>query len=43
VIQKKPTWKDIKDYELSERLGAKVAASICVYIRKSLDASVGSI
>lgn len=29
--------EDIKDYELSERLAAKVAASICAYIRKSLD------
>ena len=29
--------EDIKDYEVSERLAAKVAASICAYIRKSLD------
>jgi lambda family phage portal protein len=29
--------EDIKDYELSERMAAKVAASICAYIRKSLD------
>lgn len=29
--------EDIKDYELSERLAAKVAASICAFIRKSLD------
>jgi len=29
--------EDVKDYELSERLAAKVAASICAYIRKSLD------
>jgi len=29
--------EDIKDYELSERLAAKVAASICAYVRKSLD------
>jgi len=29
--------EDIKDYELSERLAAKVAASICAYIRKNLD------
>ena len=29
---------DIKDYELSERLAAKIAASICAYIRKSVDA-----
>jgi lambda family phage portal protein len=34
--------EDIKDYELSERLAAKVAASICAYIRKSLDAPAGS-
>ena len=30
--------EDIKDYELSERLAAKVAASICAYVRKNLDA-----
>ncbi len=29
--------EDVKDYELSERMAAKVAASICAYIRKSLD------
>lgn len=29
--------EDIKDYEVSERLAAKVAAGICAYIRKSLD------
>ena len=29
--------EDIKDYELSERLAAKVAASICAYVRKNLD------
>ena len=29
--------EDIKDYEVSERLAAKVAASICAYIRKSID------
>ena len=29
--------EDVKDYEHSERLAAKVAASICAYIRKSLD------
>ena len=34
--------EDIKDYELSERLAAKVAASICAYIRKSLDAPTGN-
>lgn len=32
--------EDIKDYELSERLAAKVAASICAYVRKNLDAPV---
>lgn len=26
--------EDIKDYELSERLAAKVAASICAYVRR---------
>lgn len=30
--------EDIKDYELSERLAAKVAASFCAYVRKNLDA-----
>lgn len=34
--------EDIKDYELSERLAAKIAASICAFIRKSLDGPVGS-
>lgn len=29
--------EDIKDYELSERMAAKVAASICAYIRKNID------
>lgn len=32
--------EDIKDYELSERMAAKVAASMCAFIRKSLDAPV---
>ncbi len=35
--------EDIKDYELSERLAAKVAASICAYIRKSLDGSTSGL
>jgi len=35
--------EDIKDYELSERLAAKVAASICAYIRKSLDGPVNAL
>ena len=34
--------EDIKDYELSERLAAKVAASICAYVRKNLDAPMSS-
>lgn len=29
--------EDVKDYELSERMAAKVAASICAYIRKNVD------
>jgi lambda family phage portal protein len=28
---------DIKDYELSERVAAKLAASLCAYVRKNLD------
>ena len=35
--------EDIKDYELSERLAAKVAASICAYIRKNLDSPMNAL
>lgn len=35
--------EDVKDYELSERMAAKVAASICAYIRKNIDAPMSGI
>jgi lambda family phage portal protein len=35
--------EDVKDYELSERMAAKVAASICAYIRKNIDAPLSGV
>jgi lambda family phage portal protein len=35
--------EDVKDYELSERMAAKVAASMCAYIRKSLDGPMNNV